>query len=186
LAGVQAGLSAVVLNPVGIFGPNDFGPSPGGEFLLQLMHRRLPGLVQAGYCWVDVRDVAEAALAAESQGGSGQRYILSSQYGSFKQIAGWVQEFSGARPPRLNVPVWIAKQAAPLVAWYSRRLGIRPLVTPQSIEIVGCHQNIVTRKAAMELDFQPRPLRETIADTVAWLRHHESSKAIVASMPGDA
>lgn len=151
LAGVQAGLSAVILNPVGIFGPNDFGPSPGGEFLLQLMQRKLPGLVQAGYYWVDVRDVARAAVAAEANARNGERYILPGHYGSFKQIADWVHEVSGARPPLLNVPVWMAKRAAPLVVWYSRRLGIRPLVTPEAIEIVGCHQSIVTQKAAVEL-----------------------------------
>ncbi len=184
LSGVEAGLNAVILNPVGIFGPNDFGPSPGGEFVLQLMRRKLPGLVQAGYCWVDVRDVAITALAAETKGRRGHRYILSSQYGSFKQIARWVQECSGARPPLFNVPVWVAKQAAPLVVWYSRRLGIRPLVTPEAIEIIGCHQNIVTRKAALELGFQPRPLRETIADTVAWLQTHESNETNVAALPG--
>ena len=174
LAGVEAGLDAVILNPVGIFGPFDFGPSPGGEFLLQLMRRKLPGLVQAGYYWVDVRDVARAAVIAEERGRSGERYILTGQYGTFKAIANWVQEASGARPPLLNVPVWLAKWSAPLVVWYSRRLGIRPLVTPEAIEIVGCHQNIATRKAQIELGFQARPLRETIVDTVDWLNEYES------------
>jgi len=174
LAGIQSGLNAVILNPVGIFGPHDFGPSPGGEFLLQLMRRKLPGLVQAGYYWVDVRDVAMAAVAAETKGRCGERYILPGQYGTFKSIAGWVHEISGARPPLLNVPIWMAKMSAPLVVWYSRRLGIRPLVTPEAIEIVGCHQNISTRKAAVELGFQTRPLQETIADTVRWLQNFDS------------
>ncbi len=176
VAGIKNGLNAVILNPVGIFGPNDFGPSPSGEFLQQLMQRRLPGLVQSGYFWVDVRDVVLAAIAAEKKGRCGERYILHGEYGTFKSIAGWVQETSGARPPILNVPMWLARSVAPLVVWYSRRRGIRPLVTPEAIQIVGCHQKISTTKSAVELDFQPRPLRETITDTVRWLQEEVEAK----------
>lgn len=174
-AGIEKGLHAVILNPVGIFGPHDYGPSASGEFLLQLLHRKLPGLVQAGYFWVDVRDVASAAVAAETKGRCGERYILSGQYATFIEIAKWVREVSGARPPLLAVPLWVAKIVAPGVAWYSRRLGTRPLVTPEAIQIVACHQNIASEKAAVELGFQARPLKETITYTVRWLQVHEQA-----------
>ena len=64
--------------------------------------------------------------------------------------------------------------AAPLVVWYSRRLGIRPLVTPEAIQIVDCHQDIKTQKAANELKFQSRPLKETITDTIRWLHARDT------------
>lgn len=177
LVEMQFGLDAVILNPVGIIGPFDFEPSPAGEFLQQLIHRQLPGLVKAGYFWVDVRDVARAAVAAESNGRCGERYILHSQYATFESIAGWVQETSGARPPRLVLPIWVAKIFAPAVVWYSRLRGIRPLVTPEAIQIICCHQNIATEKAATELGFQPRPIRETVVDTVRWLQKRESNQS---------
>lgn len=173
LAEIQNGLDAVILNPVGIIGPNDFEPSPTGEFLHQLIHRQLPGLVKAGYFWVDVRDVAQAAVAAESRGRCGERYILHSQYATFKSIAGWVQETSGSRPPLLNLPIWTAKAVAPMVVAYSRLRGIRPLVTPEAIQIICCHQKVSTSKAVDELGFRPRPIRETIVDTVGWLQMQE-------------
>jgi dihydroflavonol-4-reductase len=175
-AGIEQGLNVVVLNPVGIFGPHDFDPSPGGEFLKQLAHRQLPGLVKAGYYWVDVRDVAHAAVAVEASGRCGEKYILKGEYATFKSIADWVQDACGARPPLLNLPLWVARIAAPLVVWNSRRLGTRPLVTPEAIQIVDCHQNIATDKAAIELGFQPRPLQETVTDTVGWLLDHEAVK----------
>ncbi len=175
LEGVKSGLDAVILNPVGIFGPYDYGPSAGGEFLEQLMHRKLPGLVRAGYHWVDVRDVALAAIAAEARGRTGERYILTGEYADFKTIARWVHAECGASPPLLNVPLWLARQTAPIVVWYSRLLGRRPLVTPEAIEIVDCHQNIATNKAASEFNFQTRPLQQTITDTVCWLQNHNSN-----------
>ena len=177
LAEIQNGLDAVILNPVGIIGPSDFEPSPTGEFLNQLIHRQLPGLVQAGYYWIDVRDVARAAVAAESAGRCGQRYILYSQHVTFKTIADWVQEATGSRPPLLVLPVWMAKMFAPLVVGYSRVRGIRPLVTPEAIHIICCHQKISTDKAAKELGIQPRPIRDTIIDTVRWLQTHASTES---------
>lgn len=174
-SGIQKGLNAVILNPVGIFGPNDYQPSPSGEFLQQLMHRKLPGLVQAGYYWVDVRDVAVAAIAAETRGRAGEKFILCGEYADFKTIASWVHATCGSRPPLLNFPVRLARLAAPFVVWYSKLLGQRPLVTPESIEIVTCHQNVVTRKAAEVLGFQFRPLKETISDTVRWLENFEAT-----------
>ena len=172
LEGVRRGLDAVILNPVGIFGPNDFTPSPGGELLLQLARRKLPGLVRAGYYWVDVRDVVHAAVAAEQRGRRGHRYILAGEYATFKSIANLVQQATGARPPRLNVPIWLAKAAAPLAAWFSRRAGQRPLITPETMQIITCHQKIETAKAAEELGFRPRPIRESVRDAINWLQDH--------------
>ena len=176
LAGVANGLDAVILNPVGIFGPHDYGPSAGGEFLGQLINGKLPGLVRAGYFWVDVRDVALAAVSAETRGLTGERYILCGEYADFKTIVRWVSTECGARPPLLNVPVWLAKMTAPIVVWYSQLLGQRPLVTPESIEIVVCHQNISTNKAAVQLGFQTRPLQQTIIETARWLQNHHSQQ----------
>ena len=130
--------------------------------------------MQAGYYWVDVRDVAVAAVAAEIHGRAGERFILCGEYADFKTIARWVQACCGARPPLLNVPVRLARLAAPFVTWYSKLLGQRPLVTPESIEIVVCHQHVATSKATEELGFQARSLQETINETVCWRQNHES------------
>ena len=126
---------------------------------------------------MNLRWLRDEVVAAETLGRSGEKYILSGQYGTFKEIAKWVQEVSGARPPRLVVPLWIARIVAPGVAWYSRWLGMRPLVTPEAIQIVDRHQKIATEKAAVELGFQTRPLQETIVDTVNWLQNHERAKS---------
>ena len=177
IAAVERGLDAVILNPVGVIGPNDFNPSAAGEMLLQLMSRRLPGLVRAGYYWIDSRDVAIAAVAAESRGKTGENYILKGEYASFSLIADYVFQETGAKPPKIEVPVWVARGAAPLIVWLSQFTGERPLVTPESIEIITRHQRIETDKAEKELGFQHRPLQTTIADTIAWFQKHRMTTA---------
>ncbi|MBN2291624.1 MAG: NAD-dependent epimerase/dehydratase family protein [Pirellulales bacterium] len=184
LEGVERGLDAVILNPVGIFGPNDFVPSTGGELLLQLARRELPGLVRSGFYWVDARDVVHAALAAEERGRRGHRYILAGEYATFEQIAKWVQQATGARPPLLNIPIWMAKAAVPLVVRLSRLNGHRPLFTSESVQIITCHQKITTTKAAEELGFRPRPVRESVLDSINWLQGHFGSSTDAAAGKG--
>jgi dihydroflavonol-4-reductase len=140
--------------------------------LIQLAQRRLPALVRAGYYWADVRDVVQAAVSAETRGQRGQRYILAGEYATFKTIAQWIHQAVGAKPPRLNLPVWVARAAAPLVARFSRLFGGKPLITPETIQIITCHQKIETNKAAVELGFSPRPLEQTVKDSIHWLLEH--------------
>jgi len=170
LAAVQQGLDAVILNPVGIIGPFDFEPSPMGELLLQLAHREMPGLVKAGFFWVDVRDVATASIAAEQRGRTGERYILHGEYGLVTSLAKQVQDVTGRRPPLFTAPLWLARLVAPGAEAWSRITGNRPLFTRESIQILACHQRIETQKAVQELGFHARPLSETVNDTLQWFK----------------
>ena len=97
LEGIRQGLDAVILNPVGLIGPYDFEPSPTGELLLQLAHRTMPGMVKAGFYWVDVRDVCQAAIVAETMGQTGHRYILHGEYGLVTAFAQQVEAHTGSR-----------------------------------------------------------------------------------------
>ena len=49
-------VDAVIVNPGAVLGPHDYKPSPMGQLILDLCHRRLPAVVAGGYDWVDVRD----------------------------------------------------------------------------------------------------------------------------------
>ena len=80
LEGVKKGLDAVIVNPGAVVGPNDFKPSRMGEVFLDIYHRRLPALLDGGYNWVDARDVAAGALAAERQGRTGECYLLTGHW----------------------------------------------------------------------------------------------------------
>src|SRR5262245_3655090 len=97
LAGVARGLDAVILNPTGVIGPHDYGPSHMGEVFLDLFHRRLPGLVVGGFDWVDARDVVAGALAAADRGRCGERYLLSGHRATIHELALLVEELTGRR-----------------------------------------------------------------------------------------
>jgi len=170
LKGVQRGLDACIVNPGGILGPYDFKPSRMGDALIQLHERRIPGLVEGGFAWVDVRDVVEAAITAENKGRAGERYILAGDWASFRELSHAIEKVAGVKPPFFTSPIWLAKMMLPFVAGFTKITGGRPLYTMESLCIVQCHRHVSYEKAQQELDFRPRPLQDTLRDTFAWFK----------------
>lgn len=166
--GIARGLQAVILNPTAIVGPYDYYPSYFGWAITALVKGRIPALVDGGFDWVDVRDVVQAALRAEICDQVGTSYLLSGNWHSIRQVAELVTELTGSRSPRLSVPIGVAYQAAPLMAWLARFNGSRPIYTRVSLRALRSNRRISHTRAARDLDYRPRPFRETLADTLEW------------------
>ncbi len=162
-----AGLAVVVVNPTGVIGPFDFKPSRMGRVLLALERRRLPGLVEGGFFWVDARDVAQALVAAESRGRGGEGYLVGAEWRSVRGVAELAAAVTGVPPPRLVWPQPLARLAAPLVE-AAALLGAEPLYTRESLRALRANPRVDVSKARRELGFAPRPLAETVRDTYAW------------------
>ncbi|MBN2472523.1 MAG: NAD-dependent epimerase/dehydratase family protein [Anaerolineae bacterium] len=165
---VAGGLDAVILNPTGIIGPGDPGPSWFGSVLLDLARGRLPYLLAGGCDWVDVRDVVAGALQAEAQAPAGARYLLSGHYVSLGGIARLVREVTGCPPPRLVLPMALGRVYAPLNTALSRLRNIPARLTAVALEELSGNPHISHAHAARDLGFTPRPIRESIADALGW------------------
>jgi dihydroflavonol-4-reductase len=171
LAAAEQGLSAVVLNPTAVIGPYDFQRSPMGQVFLALALGRLPALVAGAACdFVDVRDVAEAALVAEKSGQSGARYILSGTRLSLVDLARRWSDITGRRAPRFAAPMALARLSAPFAPWFARLAGRRPLFTSESLRVLRTQPPASRRKTSEALAYRPRPIEETLRDTWAWMK----------------
>jgi dihydroflavonol-4-reductase len=127
-------------------------------------------LVDGGFDWVDVRDVAEAAVAAAERAPAGRRYIAGGRWASMAELAGLVCAETGARPPRLMCPLFLARAWAPVSTAFSLLTGGEPLFTKDSLRVLTGNRNVSHERAARELAYQPRDLADTIRDTIAWFR----------------
>ena len=167
-ARVARGLDAVILNPSGILGPHDHGPSRIGRLLLDLRHRRLPALVPGGFAWIDARDLADAFVRAARLGERGHNYLVGGPWLSMREFADRAGQVSGVRPPRLTVPMPIARLSTPLVRWMAR--GDRePLFTDESLDTVHASARMVDEKARRAFSLAPpRPVEESFRDMYAW------------------
>ena len=176
LRAVKEGLNAVILNPTAVIGPFDFKGSLMGQALLLIYRNKLPFLVAGGYDWVDVRDVVSASINAIESGRNGEKYLISGQFRTLRELSVMIREISGCRIPFI-VPVSLARLACPFFQLYSSVTKKEPIYTYQSLDIlVNSPVNVSSEKARRELGHNPRPLEQTLADTFEWYDRNNSIK----------
>ncbi len=167
---VRSGLNAIIINPTGVIGPYDYRPSHQGQALILMASGKLPALLEGGFDWVDVRDVAEYAIKAQEIAPAGSNYLLSGHWLSVEELAQTVAEIMGIKAPTLVCPMGIAEFCAPIVTVTSQLIRTRPIFTRASLNALKSNRNISHSKATRELGYNPRPVRETIADTIRWFK----------------
>lgn len=169
----ESGLDAVLLNPTAVIGPFDYRPSLLGRALILMASGRLPFIVPGGYNWVDVRDVVQAAFSSIKKARKGERYILSGHWSDLQDLSRIVSKYAGCKPPRISCPHWLAKIGLPFINTYCFFCRKEPLYTYDSINTLGrAHRNISHQKASQELGFTPRPLKDSLKDTLEWFREN--------------
>jgi dihydroflavonol-4-reductase len=164
-------LEITVLSPTAIIGPNDFKPSLMGSALIRFYKGQNPVLIPGGYDWVDVRDVCETAIKALEQGKAGTCYLLSGSWQNLHTIGREIEKHGGSRTPLLELPMWMARLVEPLLNLHSVISKKAPLYTSASLHTLeNSHRKISSEKAKLALGFNPRPLTETLQDTILWFR----------------
>jgi dihydroflavonol-4-reductase len=167
LRAVAEGQDVVMVCPGFLLGAGDVNRI--NTFVVEeYLRGRLRTTVAGGVSSVDVRDVAEGLLAAERQGVSGRRYILTSEDGnlSHREFFALAGEVDGKRRRTFELP------SAVLIGGtrVGRALRLPMPLSPEEIE-AACHYWYFTPARAMaELGFRPRPVHEAMAATVSYLR----------------
>lgn len=182
---LKDGLPGIIINPSGVIGPGDHQPSRIGQVLLDLQERKFPALIPGGFNWVDVRDVCMGAINAEQHGHVGENYILSGWWHSTRQLASFGQEVTGIAPPRIDVPMWLARGLAGFWKgwpWASHsKLGDvgsqiwRP--NADAISALRGARDVSHAKAARDLGYNPRPIRESVHDAYRWFEQAHMLKS---------
>lgn len=165
---VAEGLDAVIINPTGIIGPHDYRPSHIGQVLIDICQRRLPALIDAGFNWVDVRDVAAGSIAACEKAPAGSVFLLSGHWKSVGDIARAVSATTGVRVPSLALPLWFCRMGAPFTTAWAHLRHKRAVMTSVSLYALNSNRHISHAAATAQFGYEPRPFEETITDTLRW------------------
>lgn len=171
IAARSKGLRTTIFNPTAVIGPFDFKPGLTGKLVLQLAQGKIPMLTPLGYDWVDVRDVADTIVHAIQQEVFDEKFLLTGEWAPLTEVARLTAQFSGRPAPKLVAPFWLAHAGVPFVQLFAKFSGSEPLYTKESLRAVqeGC-KKIIGDKARKILNHNPRPLEETVKDTVQWFR----------------
>ena len=168
------GLEVNVIHPTGIIGPYDFKLSRMGKVLRDITNGNMPFAINNGFNWVDVRDVAKSAVNCIDKGVDGQNYILPGHWASIPHLSTLIKQITGNRTHLVSVPFWMAYLALPFASISSRISGKRPSFSRGSLQALAIQCRTIPGTLANEhLDHQPRPLEETIDDTVSWLTQNQ-------------
>lgn len=168
----KRGLNACIVQPSGMIGPYDFGSSHLTQLIIDFSEGRLRACVKGGYDFADVRDVSDGILRACFYGRAGECYILSNKYISIKELLDTISEVRNTNKIKIMLPLWLAKLTAPLSEIYYSVMHQPPLYTKYSLYTLNTNSNYSNEKAKRELGYKNRELKETISDTVAWLKEN--------------
>ncbi|MFT2007297.1 NAD-dependent epimerase/dehydratase family protein [Pontibacter sp. 13R65] len=159
--GVAEGLKAVVVNPSVILGPADWGRS--STRLFKYVFDEKPFYTVGSANFVDVRDVVDAMIKLTFSDISAERFILNAEQMEYKTFFEQVARCFGKKAPsRKVIPalaevVWRLEHALALVT------GRRPLITKDTARVSGKSHLFSNEKVRQAIDFEFRPLGETIA-----------------------
>ncbi|MDX1964365.1 MAG: NAD-dependent epimerase/dehydratase family protein [Pirellulales bacterium] len=170
-AEVARGLDAVIVNPVYMLGPWDWKPS-SGRMLLEVARGWAKLSPPGGNDFVDVRDVALGILTACARGKTGRRYILGGTPLSYFDAWTLFAEITGAKPPWRNARtpmLWLAGTAGDLIY---RLTGKEPDFNSAAVAMSRIEHHYSYARAAAELDYRPRDLRETVTAAWEWFVDH--------------
>ena len=167
-------LNACIIHPSGIIGPNDFGNSHLTELVKEVSNGKLFACVRGGYNFVDVRDVADGVISACKNGTKGECYILSNKYITIKELTDLICGLQGRKKIKIVLPISFAKIIAPVFEIYYNLKKQTPLFTKYSLYTLSSNSNFSNEKAKKELNFKNRSMKDTIKDTVEWLKQQKN------------
>ena len=166
------GLRAVILRPVGIYGPGD-------RRFLKLFQgvakRRFPmiGSGKVFYHLTHVDDVVRGFLkAAETPAAVGEAFILAGErYTTVEDLVSLIAEKAGVDPPRFRWPARPLYAAAAICEGICRPLGVEPPLHRRRLDFYLKNRAFRVDKARRVLGWEPRvSLEEGIARTLDWYR----------------
>lgn len=154
----EHGLNLVALCPGIVLGPNFYKHTPSTLNVGAFVNNQVPFRIPLKASIVDVRDVADAHIRAYENKNASGRYLVSGT----------------------NVPDLIdaLKELDPEMVMPERMLTLdeaRKLAEKSGmpVELVGQPYLYSDKKIQSELGWTPRPLTETLRDTIAWIKDRE-------------
>jgi dihydroflavonol-4-reductase len=167
----RAGAPVIVVNPTLPVGPGDFGRTPPTQMMLDFCKGKRREYVDADLNLIDVRDVAEGMIQAMRRGQPGRRYLLGNENLSILAVFGMLARLTGLPAPRWRVPYPVALTAAYVSEFIADVFTHRmPAATVTGVKLTRRRMHFDARRSLAELNLHPRPVADTLAETVAWFR----------------
>lgn len=168
---MQAGLPLVIVQPGLVYGQGD--TSSVEENMRLYLQKKLPMLPQkAAFMWAHVDDIVTGHLLAMSKGRIGESYIIAGEHSTFMDAMKLAEEITGIPAPRLTASPALLKTFSKVMGVVNSIIPLEGQYHPETLRaIAGVTYLGDNSKARHELDYNPRPLREGLRETLEHLMH---------------
>ena len=164
----QYQISMVTLCPSAILGSYDYRVTPSSRIIVDMM-RGIGLTINGNIGIVDVRDVAEMHVAAIEKGADGERFVVSGRGVHLKELGKIYTTLTGRIIPHLSMPRFmdifsgfLMESIGNIIKWEP------PLTSDLAKEFSHRYSNYDNSKILSSLGVNPRPLEETVKDTIRW------------------
>jgi dihydroflavonol-4-reductase len=164
------GVELVIVRPPVLLGPDDHRHR-STAYVRKVLDNKIPAVPRGGMNFTDVRDVASSLVRLCELERPRPIYHMPGHNLSLREFFDTVIEVSGAKPIRRPMPPWATRGLAKVAGLSDRRPSWIP--DPVVLEMSNFYWGL-TSLHAHELGYQLRSARQTLSDTVSWLRttHH--------------
>lgn len=169
----KKGLPLVMVYPGAVLGPGD--PKASGQYISNLVHRRLPATVfnDTLFTFVHVRDVAEVIVrATEKEDNLGEKYLAGKHHMTWGKLNEMIGEISGVAMPKLSLPGPLTMFNAALLTMIANIIKKPPLWGMATAQMRVMRAGLVFNgsKAERELGITYTPVRVALEEAIESLR----------------
>lgn len=168
------GVPFVPVYPGVIYGPGKVtAGNVVARLLIERFSGRLPGYIGKGNdkcSFSHVDDVVNGHIAAMHKGRPGERYLLTGENASFKDVFDLVAALTHTKRPSFAVPLFLVEIYGWISILIARVTGKLPVVSPPTVHVLRHQWAYTCDKAKEELDYNPRSLKEGLSEVLPWLK----------------
>ena len=165
--GIEEGLDAIIVNPSIIFGPGFW--HKGSSSMFTNIQKGLKYYTEGVTGFVGVEDVVKSMIALMNSNVSGERFIISSENLSYKDVFTMIAEEMGKDPPHIKANPILAGLAWRLDAFRSW-FGLPRVITRETVR-AGANRNYFSNeKIKNEIGIEFEEVRDVVRRVVKRMR----------------
>jgi dihydroflavonol-4-reductase len=167
----RQGAPIVVVSPTLPLGPGDLSRTPPTQLLLDFCRGWRREYLDINLNVIDARDAADAIVRALQAGTPRERYLLGHTTLPLLELYHRLAALTGLAVPRWRVPYSVALTAGIIGEWWSEVVsGVAPVACVAGVRL-ACRPLPADPAADLRrLGIVPRPLEQTLSETVRWFR----------------
>ncbi len=161
--GMAEGLNAVIVNPSIIFGAGNW--QGGSTELIKVVWKGFPFYTTGVNSFVDVRDVVRAMILLMEGDHFGERFVITSENQSYRQVFIWIAGNLRRKPPTIPVTPFMAEIAWRLFMIKARLTGGKSAITRETARTSTKRYYYSAEKLKQRIDIEFISVKHSIEDS---------------------